>query len=54
MTLQSRAAATPTVPVTGRRPSYLHRIWPVTGLALGLTATVAWIALLGYGLIKLL
>lgn len=29
-------------------------IWPLAALALGLTISVAWIGLVGYGLIKLL
>ena len=32
----------------------LRHIGPVAGLAIALIATVAWIGLLGYGLIKLL
>jgi hypothetical protein len=34
--------------------SLFHRTWPVAGLAIGLVVTVAWTALLGYGLFKLL
>jgi hypothetical protein len=29
-----------------------HRIWPPTVLALGMVLTVAWTALLGYGLVN--
>ncbi len=32
----------------------MRLIGPVAGLAIGLITTVAWIGLLGYGLIKLL
>ena len=31
-----------------------HRALPVAGVAIALIATVAWMGLLGYGLIKLL
>ena len=34
--------------------SLFGRIWPVAGLAVGLIATVAWTALLGYGLFRLI
>jgi hypothetical protein len=44
---QKTARQTPIAAVVGR-------IGPVAGLAIGLIATVAWIGLLGYGLIKLL
>jgi hypothetical protein len=30
------------------------RVWPLAGLTLGLLVTVAWMGLVGYGLIKLL
>jgi hypothetical protein len=33
--------------------SRFHRVWPVAGLAVGLMTTVAWTALLGYGLFRL-
>src|SRR5215467_6070281 len=32
-----------------RFPEHIHRIWPLLVVALGLFATVAWIALLGWG-----
>ena len=32
---------------------HLHRIWPATVVAIGLTLTAAWTCLLGYGLIWL-
>jgi dolichyl-phosphate-mannose--protein O-mannosyl transferase len=32
----------------------LTRIWPLAGLALGLVISVAWMGLIGYGLLKLL
>ena len=35
-------------------PTLFRRPWPVFVLGLGLVVTVAWIALLGYGLAKLL
>jgi demethoxyubiquinone hydroxylase (CLK1/Coq7/Cat5 family) len=53
MTIESHLA-TPAALVTARRPSLFQCIWPMAGLALGLMVTVAWIALLGYGLVKLL
>jgi len=31
-----------------------HRAWPPTALALALMVDVAWVGLLGYGLVKLL
>jgi hypothetical protein len=31
-----------------------NRVWPLAVLTLGLIATVAWLGLVGYGLIKLL
>jgi hypothetical protein len=31
-----------------------NRVGPLAGLTLGLIATMAWIGLVGYGLIKLL
>jgi hypothetical protein len=30
------------------------KVLPIAGLAIGVIATVAWIGLLGYGLVKLL
>ena len=33
--------------------SLFHRVWPVAYLAVGLMTTVAWTALLGYGLFRL-
>ena len=44
---QKTAAQTPIAAV-------LRHIGPVAGLAIGLITAVAWIGLLGYGLIKLL
>jgi len=32
----------------------LNRAWPLAGLSVALVATVAWMGLLGYALIKLL
>jgi len=32
----------------------LNRVWPLAGLSVALVATVAWMGLLGYALIKLL
>ena len=34
--------------------SMFHRIWPALVLAAGLIVTVAWMGLLGYGLVKLI
>ena len=34
--------------------SLLHQVWPTTLLIVGLGATVAWTALLGYGLVALI
>jgi len=31
-----------------------HRIWPLAAIAFGLALTVAWIFLLGYGLVTLI
>ena len=31
-----------------------NRAWPLAGVTLGLIVTVAWLGLVGYGLIKLL
>jgi hypothetical protein len=31
-----------------------HRVWPPTALAVALIVDVAWVGLLGYGLVKLL
>ena len=48
--------APPEQKTTPQRPirAMLHHIGPVAGLAIALIATVAWIGLLAYGLIKLL
>jgi hypothetical protein len=48
--------APPEQKTTLQRPirAILHHIGPVAGLAIALIATVAWIGLLAYGLIKLL
>ncbi len=34
--------------------SLFHRVWPMALLIVGLGATVAWTALLGYGLVALI
>ena len=39
---------------TGGIVSMFQRVWPALGLAAGLIVTVAWIGLLGYGVVKLL
>ena len=48
--------APPEQKTTPQRPirAILHHIGPVADLAIALIATVAWIGLLAYGLIKLL
>jgi hypothetical protein len=42
-------AAQPLVPYRSR----LHAVWPVAGLALAAIVNVAWMAVLGYGLFRL-
>ena len=32
---------------------HLHKTWPLAAMAIGLLLTIAWLALLGYGLVKL-
>ena len=32
---------------------YFHRVWPPTGLAIGVVATAVWVSLLSYGLFEL-
>ncbi len=34
--------------------SLFHRVWPTALLIVGFGATVAWTALLGYGLVELI
>ena len=41
-------------PANGGLVSMFRRIWPALGLAAGLIVTVAWVGLLGYGLVKLI
>ena len=36
-----------------RSESFVHRIWPTAVVAIGLGLTVIWIAVLGFGLIKI-
>jgi len=36
------------------RSAYLQRVYPLASLFLGLVFTVAWMALLGYGLLAIL
>ncbi len=41
------------VPLLPNPISLLHRIWPVAGLGIAVTATVAWSGFLGYALFRL-
>jgi hypothetical protein len=45
----------PTVPIPPlpNPISLFHRIWPVAGLGIAATATVAWSSFLGYALFRL-
>jgi hypothetical protein len=47
------AVVAPTAPAGGGQNSFFHRVWPALGLAVGLIVTIAWMGLLGYGIIKL-
>jgi len=48
--LTSPVAAAPTAPRTG----LFHRVWPAAVILLGVGLNIAWVALLGYGLVWLL
>jgi hypothetical protein len=52
MSVETDVVASP-VPSLPRPNSLFDRIWPVAGLVVGLIATVAWMAVLGYGLFRL-
>lgn len=49
-------SGSPSVPahLVGRAIPWLHRIWPVAGLAAAGVITVAWICFLGYEFFKLI
>jgi len=50
MTVEIIAQPVPSLP---HPISRFRAIWPMAALGVGLTATVAWMALLGYGLVEL-
>jgi hypothetical protein len=53
-TMRTKAALA-IVPLATQVPSsatLFHRIWPPTVLVIGLVLTLAWTALLGYGLVN--
>ncbi len=50
---QTHATLVPTAPVTSST-SLFGRIWPTAVIILGLTLNIAWLALLGYGLVSIL
>jgi hypothetical protein len=52
MSVEAEVIVSP-VPSFLRPISLFDRIWPVACLAVGLIATVAWTALWGYGLFRL-
>jgi hypothetical protein len=52
MSVETEVIVSP-VPPLPHPISLFDRIWPVAGLAIGLMATMAWTALLGYGLFRL-
>jgi polyferredoxin len=54
MTFLSTIVSSPISVPTAQSPSFLLRIWPTAFVAFTLALTVAWWALLGYGLIKLI
>ena len=59
MIAKAQTVVTPIPPLTSRPASHFqpislfHRVWPVACLAVGLMTTMAWTALLGYGLFRL-
>ena len=53
MTVDTRVAVS-AVPSLSHPISLFHRFWAVTTIGVALITTVAWTALLGYGLIQLI
>ena len=51
MQTKTALAIVPFAPVPSSATLF-HRIWPPAVLALGMVLTVAWTALLGYGLVN--
>jgi len=51
--MQTQTAIAPTAAETTHN-SLFHRIWPAAIIIFGLALNVAWMALLGYGLVRII
>jgi hypothetical protein len=51
--MQTQTTIAPTAPVA-RNTTLFHQIWPAAIIIFGLGVNVAWVALLGYGLVSLI
>ena len=52
MLVSTTVVAPATIPIP-ELPSLFQRVWPSAVIALGMLTTVAWVSLLGYGLVAL-
>jgi hypothetical protein len=41
-------------PVQTAGDSFFHRVWPPAVIIIGIAVTMAWTALLGYGLVRII
>jgi len=48
--MQTKTAIAPTAPAAA---PFFHRIWPPAIIACALALTAAWVAVLGYGLVRI-
>jgi hypothetical protein len=52
--MQTETSTAPTAIAATTNSSLIDRIWPAAIIILGLVVNVAWVALLGYGLVSLI